>query len=157
MSSKSDKSLVLKTVAVCIVAILVFTFAWAKQFFHNLDNWVFTLIEGGLIAFFIVESIGAYRYADDPNKEWKRVVVVVCAVALCAWAGGWAAGNNERKAVQDDSNKAKHTSFIQKERELFHLVTPEEKFVRNIVWLENSAVVFWSDGRSSTTGAFLWR
>lgn len=97
-NSKSDKPLVIKTVAACVVAILIFTFAWAKYFFHNLDNWVFTLVEGGLIALFVVEAIGAYKHADDPNKEWKRWVVVLVAVILCAWAGGWAAGNNEKVA-----------------------------------------------------------
>lgn len=95
-NSKSDKSFVIKMLIGCVAAILIFHFAWFRQLGINLGNWFFTIIDGGLIAAFIVEGIGAYRYADEPNKEWKRYVVVVLAVILCIWAGGWAAGVNEK-------------------------------------------------------------
>lgn len=95
-NSKSDKPLVRNMIITCVLAILIFHFAWFRHLGINLGNWVFTIVDGGLIAAFIVESIGAYRYADDPNKEWKRWVVVITAAALCIWAGGWAAGVNER-------------------------------------------------------------
>jgi len=111
-NTKSDKPLVLKMVAVCIIAILLFTFGWTKQFLSNLDIWYFTLIEGGLLAVFIVESIGSYRYADDPNKEWKRVVVVVFAVACCAWAAGWSCGVNGKKMMDDDFKNAKQSAYL---------------------------------------------
>jgi hypothetical protein len=109
--SKSDKPLVIKMVAVCTGAILLFTFAWTKQFLGNLDIWYFTLIEGGLLAVFIVECIGSYRYADDPNKDWKRVFVVVLALACCAWAAGWSCGSNGKKQFDEDVKKAKVESL----------------------------------------------
>lgn len=112
MSNKSDKSLVLKIIAACTIAILVFTFAWAKHFFYNLDHWLFSLVYGGLIVLFVIEAKGAYKHADDPNKEWKRWILVLVAVALCAWAGGWAAGNNEKKMFNQDVEKAKQSQII---------------------------------------------
>lgn len=110
-NTKSDKSYVLKMVAACIGAILLFTFAWTKQFLGNLDIWYFTLIEGGLLAAFIVECIGSYRYADDPNKEWKRYLIIALTVACCAWAAGWSCGSNGEKQFNEDVNKAKVESL----------------------------------------------
>ncbi len=111
-NSKSDKPLVITIIAACVAAILIFIFTWSKHFFHNLDNWAFTLIEGGLIALFLVEAIGAYRYSEDPSKDWKRVFVILIAVAICGWTGGWAAGNNEKKMFEDDVKKAKQSAAL---------------------------------------------
>jgi uncharacterized membrane protein YdcZ (DUF606 family) len=111
LNEKSDKPLVLRLVAGCIGGILIFTFAWKKQFLGNLDIWYFTLIEGGLLAAFIVESIGSYRYADDPNKDWKRYLVAFLAVACCAWAAGWSCGSNGKKTFEQDVKKAKIESL----------------------------------------------
>src|ERR1043166_6667421 len=110
-NSKSDKPVVLKLIAGSVAASLIFTFAWAKQFFANLDLWYFTLIEGGLLAAFIVESIGSYRYSDEPNKDWKRHLVWILALACCAWAAGWSCGVNGKKMMYDDINKAKVESL----------------------------------------------
>ena len=96
MANKSDKPLVRNTIIACLLAILIFHFGWSRQLSINLDNWLFTLIDGLLIGGFIVEAIGAYKYADDPNKDWKRIVIIAFAIALCIWAGGWAAYVNDR-------------------------------------------------------------
>jgi hypothetical protein len=96
MSSKSDKPLVRNLIIGCIIAVLIFHFAWAKQLFYNLGNPLFSVVDGLLIGLFIAEAIGSFRQADDPNKEWKRKLLAAITVALCIWAGGWAAGNNEK-------------------------------------------------------------
>lgn len=108
-NSKSDKKFVSIVIASCAAVILLFSFIWSKQFFFNLGNPVFAIGYGILIGAFVAEAIGAFRYADEPNKEWKRVVIVILTAAICIWAGGWAAGYNEKKAVLDDSDKAKQT------------------------------------------------
>lgn|SRR5688572_6431836 len=96
MSNESDKTLVRNMIIFCILAVLIFHFAWSRQLFINYGNVLFTFIDAGLIGAFIAEAIGAYKYADDPNKERKRFVVIGLAVVLCIWAGGWAAYVNER-------------------------------------------------------------
>lgn len=96
MSNKSDKPLVRNTIIFCVIAILVFHFAWSNQLFHNYHNLLFAFGDLLLLILFGVYSAQAYKQADDPNKDWKRVVMVGFAVALCVWAGAWAAGYNER-------------------------------------------------------------
>lgn len=96
MSNKSDKPLVRNMIIGCVIAILVFHFGWSSQLGINLHNFWFTLIDGGLIGAFTVEAIGAYKYADNPNKEWKRLVAIGLAVVISLWAGGWAAYVNEK-------------------------------------------------------------
>lgn len=106
-NEKSDKALVIKMVAACICAILIFTFAWTKQFLSNLDIWYFTLIEGGLLAAFIVECVGCYHYSEDPAKDWKRYLVIGLTLACCAWAAGWSCGVNGKTQFEQDVQKAK--------------------------------------------------
>lgn len=107
----SDKKRVLYLISICAAVVLIFSFAWAKQFFHNLNTWWYSLIEGGLITGFVIESIGAYRYSEDPNKEWKRAIVVLFTIALIGWAAGWSAGSNEKKMMNDDINQAKQQNI----------------------------------------------
>jgi hypothetical protein len=95
MANKSDKPLVIKMVLVCIGAIWLFHFGWFNQLMTNYHNALFAIGDTVLLGLFVWQSIGAYTQADNPNKEWKRYVVVGVAVALCAWAGGWAAYVNE--------------------------------------------------------------
>jgi hypothetical protein len=144
MSNKavSDKSIVRNLILGCIAAILIFHFAWFSKFTHNLTIPVFAIIYGGLIAVFIVEAIGAYRYSDDDKKDWKRKFLLAITVAILAWLGGWAAGNNEKKMFEQDVEKAKQTSFIQQKKELFHIMTPEEVFIMDVIWLNNTAAVY---------------
>ena len=107
-----DKGIVRNMVIGCVVAILIFNFAWLSKFTHNLSNWFFTLVYGLLLGAFVIEAIGAIRYADDDKKRWKRFVALALAVALCAWLGGWAAGSNEKKMFEQDVEKAKQVSDI---------------------------------------------
>lgn len=94
-NSKSDKPLVIKMVLVCLGAILLFHFAWFSQLMTNYHNALFAIGDIIMLALFAWQSILSYADADDPNKEWRRRLVVFLAVALCAWAGGWAAYVNE--------------------------------------------------------------
>lgn len=94
-NSKSDKPLVIKMMLVCVGAILLFHFGWLNQLMTNYQNALFAIGDIVLLVLFAWQSIGAYTQADDPNREWRRYVVVGLAVALCAWAGGWAAYVNE--------------------------------------------------------------
>jgi uncharacterized membrane protein YdcZ (DUF606 family) len=110
-NTKTDKPYVLKFISGCTGAILIFTFAWSKQFFANLDIWYFSLIEGCLLAAFIIECIGWYRYADDPKKDWKQYLMIALAVACCAWAAGWSCGVNGKTQFEQDVQKAKVESL----------------------------------------------
>jgi hypothetical protein len=114
MSNKavSDKSIVRNLIIGCIAAILIFHVAWLSKFIHNLSNPVFALVYGAVVAFFIIEAIGAYRYADDDAKDWKRKLLLLITVLILGWLGGWAAGNNEKKMFEDDVKKAKQSAFI---------------------------------------------
>lgn len=106
----SDKKIVRNLILGCITAILIFHLVWLSKFKHNLSNPVFAVIYGVVMAVFIVEAIGAYRYADDDSKDWKRKFLLVITVAILGWLGGWAAGNNEKKMFEQDVEKAKQTT-----------------------------------------------
>lgn len=95
-NSKSDKPLVRNLTIGCLVAILVFHFAWFRQLMTNYHNPFFVVVDLLLLGVFCFVSERAHALADDPNKEWLRVVQVVIAVALCAWGAGWAVGLNEK-------------------------------------------------------------
>lgn len=95
-NKKSDKPLVRNTIIGCVLAIAIFHFAWYKQLALNYHNAFFGIVDLLLLAFFGLMSAAAYKNADDPNKEWLRWVIVLTAVASCAWAGGWAAYVNEQ-------------------------------------------------------------
>ena len=94
--SKSDKPLVIKMIAACIAAILIFHFAWFRQLAVNLHEWLFVTGDIILLIAFSYFSNASYKYADDPNKEYNRYIVVALAAALCLWAGAWAAYVNEK-------------------------------------------------------------
>ena len=93
--SKSDKPLVRNMIIVCVVAILIFHFAWLKQLVVNMHEWLFVIGDTIMIGIFGYFSAESYKQADDPNKEYYRYLVVGLAAALCLWAGGWAAYVNE--------------------------------------------------------------
>jgi 4-hydroxybenzoate polyprenyltransferase len=95
-NSKSDKSLVRNMVLACLGAILIFHFAWLKQLITNYHNLLFAIGDIALLVLFAWQSKISYEQADNPNKEWRRWVVVLIAAALCLWAGGWAAYLNEK-------------------------------------------------------------
>lgn len=95
-NSKSDRPLVRNTIIGCVLAILIFHFAWFKQMAINYRSPVFSIVDVLLVAGFGYFGYISYRYADDPNEEWNRKVVVGIAVALCIWAGAWAAYVNEK-------------------------------------------------------------
>ena len=78
----SDKKIVLRLIIGCAIAILIFTFAWFSKFTHNLSNPVFTIVLGLLLGAFVVEAIGAYRYADDELKDWKRKLLLLIGALL---------------------------------------------------------------------------
>ena len=94
-NNKSDKPLVRNMIIFCVGAILLFHFAWARQYFVNLGNALFTLVDLALLVAFTYMSVKAYNQADDPNKDWKRYAVVGITLASMIWAAGWAAGLNE--------------------------------------------------------------
>lgn len=96
MANKSDKNLVRNMIIFCAGTILLFHFAWAHNYFVNLGNAFFTIVDLVLISLFAYQAKGAYQHADDPNKDWKRYVVVVLALISSIWAAGWSAGLNER-------------------------------------------------------------
>jgi hypothetical protein len=108
----SDKRIVRNLIIGCVSAILIFHFAWLSRFIHNFSNPVFILGYGLLLGAFIVEAIGAYRYADNDRKDGKRKILLLIAVLILGWLGGWAAGNNEKKMFDDDVKKAKQSAFI---------------------------------------------
>lgn len=95
-NQKSDKPLVRNVIIFCVLAILIFHFAWSNEYFANLHNLFFLIVDFGLLILFAYQAHGAYQHADDPNKDWKRYVIIGIALASCLWAGGWAAGYNER-------------------------------------------------------------
>lgn len=95
-NQKSDKPLVRNLIIACVAAILIFHFAWSNQYFVNLHNIWFLLVDFGLLIAFAYQAQGAYQYADDPNKDWKRVVIIILAAISCIWAAGWSAGLNEK-------------------------------------------------------------
>lgn len=95
-NSKSDKPVVRNMIIVCVVAILIFHFAWLKQLYINLHEWLFVVGDIVLAALFGYFSGLSYKHSEDPNKEYYRYIVVGLAVALCLWAGGWAAYVNEK-------------------------------------------------------------
>lgn len=87
--------MVQKMVLFCLGAILIFHFAWFHQLVTNYHNLLFAIGDIVMLALFAWQSKLCYDQADDPNKEWRRYLVVFLTVALCAWAGGWAAYQNE--------------------------------------------------------------
>lgn len=95
-NSKTDKPLVRNMVLACLAAILLFHFAWLRQLGTNYHNAFFAIVDILAFAVFAWQSFVAYVQADNPNKEWRRKVVVGVAVFLCIWAGAWAAGVNEK-------------------------------------------------------------
>lgn len=99
MVNKSDKALVRNMIIVCVGIILLFHFAWANQYFINLGNAFFTIVDLALISAFVYHAVGAYKMADDPNKDWKRYVVVILTAVSSIWAAAWAAGLNERVGI----------------------------------------------------------
>lgn len=80
----------------CAAVILLFHFAWANNYFINMGNWLFALVDIAVLVLFAYHAKGAYQYADDPNKDWKRYVVVGLALLSSIWAAAWSAGLNER-------------------------------------------------------------
>lgn len=95
-NQKSDKPLVRNLIIGCIIAILIFHFAWSNQYFANLHNILFLLVDFGLLILFAFQAAAAYKYADEPNKDKKRVYLLVIAAASIIWAASWSAGLNER-------------------------------------------------------------
>lgn len=96
MPQKSDKPQVRNLIIGCVIAILIFHFAWPQQYITNLGNMFFLAVDFILLIVFGVQSASAYKYAEESTKEWKRVVIVCLAVLSSAWAAGWSAGLNER-------------------------------------------------------------
>lgn len=94
-NSKSDKPLVRNMIIACVVAILIFHFAWFRQLTVNLHEWLFVAGDIVMLAAFGYFCNASYKEADDPNKEYYRYIVVATAVVLCIWAGAWAAYVNE--------------------------------------------------------------
>lgn len=95
-NSKTDKPLVRNMIIACVAAILIFHFAWFRQLTVNLHEWLFVAGDIIMVAAFGYYSGKSYKNADDPNKEYYRYIVVALAVALCIWAGAWAAYVNEQ-------------------------------------------------------------
>lgn len=107
MANKSDKPFVLRLLGGCLLALFIFHIGWPYQFSKNLHNGVFTIGYGIMWGVFIAEAIGALKYSEDPNKDWKRIFLVLLTLAMLLWIGLWAAGVNEDKMFQDDVDKAK--------------------------------------------------
>lgn len=95
-NQKSDKPLVRNWIIASLIAITVVHIIWWNQLFHQGNPSVFVVIDVILLAVFSLMAVQAYSGADDPNKEWKLKVVIGLTVAILLWAGGWAAGINER-------------------------------------------------------------
>ena len=101
--NKSDKPLALMTIlgsllAVIIAYILFATFS--HQVAGNFRNPVYVIGVIILTLAFLASSNWAYNSADDGgiNDNKSRIYVVVLAVIIIAWAGGWVAGSNEKVA-----------------------------------------------------------
>jgi predicted membrane chloride channel (bestrophin family) len=95
MPNKSDKSLVRNMILFCIGTVLLFHLAWAHNYFINLGNWLFAIVDIALLILFAYQANSAYKYADDPNKDWKRYVIIGLALLSSIWAAAWSAGLNE--------------------------------------------------------------
>jgi len=108
----SDKKIVRNLIIGCGAAILLFHLAWLSKFFNHMGNPVFDLIYAALMTTFVIEAIGAYRYADDDSKDWKRKLLLAITVVILVWLGSWAAGNNEKKMFEQDVDKAKQTTQV---------------------------------------------
>lgn len=99
-NSKSDKPLALKTIfgslaAIAIVYILLATFS--HQVGGNFKNTIYIIGVAILGICFIWKSIQAYMLADDGVRDnSSRLYVIILAVAIIIWAGGWVAGSNEK-------------------------------------------------------------
>lgn len=143
-----DKRQVIGLLIGCAIAIIIFHIGWINHFLSNMANPVFSIGYGVLLGVDIVEAIGAYRYYKDDSKDWKRWAVAIITFILLAWLGFWASGKNDDKMFKNDVEKAKQTSFIQGQKELFHIMTPEEIFIEDIIWLNNTNVRWALDGRS---------
>lgn len=95
-NSKSDKGYILRWIFGCLAAILLFHFAWPTQYFTNLKNGLFAIVDIFLFAGFVISAVIAYLKADDPNKDNWRKVFIAFTVVSAIWAAGWAAGLNEK-------------------------------------------------------------
>lgn len=99
-NSKSDKPLALKTIFGSLAAIII-SYVLLATFSHqvggNFKNAVYSIIVILAGVLFIIQSIIAYNQADDPNNK-GRLYVIILAVFIIIWAGGWVAGSNEKVA-----------------------------------------------------------
>jgi hypothetical protein len=107
MNSKKNATI---TFICCLVAALIFTIAWGRQFIYHLQHPVFSGVLLVLWGFFIVEGFTEIENAEDPNKDWKLKAIIAAAALICLWCGGWAAGYNERVQVQKDADAAKKSA-----------------------------------------------
>lgn len=101
-NSKSDKPLALKTIFGSLLAVII-AYILLGSFSHqvggNFKNAVYVI---GVIVFgllFIWKSFMAYKLADDGIRDnSSRAWVIVLALIIIFWAGGWVAGSNEKVA-----------------------------------------------------------
>jgi FlaG/FlaF family flagellin (archaellin) len=102
MSNKSDKPLAVKTIIGSLLAIAIaYTLLaiFSHQVAGNFKNPVYytVLIILGLL--FVWRSFVAYRVADSgTNDNSSRAIVIILALVIIFWAGGWVAGSNEKVA-----------------------------------------------------------
>lgn len=92
MANKSDKGLVAILIGACTVVILIFHFAWAKYLVMNYSKPLFAIIDVVVSLIFAWTCVNAYKNADDPNKDWQRIAIVVITILSSIWAAAWSTG-----------------------------------------------------------------
>lgn len=86
----SEKRFVYPLIIGCAAAILIFHLVfWPEVKTLWGISVLYALLHCGLLASFVLYSIGAIRHKDDPNKDKLRWFVLLIASALCIWIGAW--------------------------------------------------------------------
>jgi quinol-cytochrome oxidoreductase complex cytochrome b subunit len=99
--SKSDKPFALTTILASLFAVII-SYILLEVFTHqvadNFKNTVYLTVVIILSIAFLASSIWAYNSADDGgiNDNRSRAFVIIIALIMIIWAGGWVAGSNEK-------------------------------------------------------------
>src|SRR6478735_6773016 len=95
---KSDKSLVTKTVIGCILVMIGAQWAFIACSSANYLHPVYIIVDLVLTIFFGYGVNAAYKNVDTAKDNATRLFIILITVAVVLWAGGWAAGGNEKVA-----------------------------------------------------------
>lgn len=99
MANKSDKSLVTKTVAFCILTIIIWQLLFYKFSAANYTSGWYISIIAVLVGVFGYSIVQAYKQADSGTKDnSSRGWVIAIAVIILLFIASWAVVANERVA-----------------------------------------------------------